>query len=141
MPSRLQHRGRHLLLLVCLLGSTSLPLSPALAGPWSSDPLFRADRTDTNRNGDRNRDRGDNSYSDWLDAQRSRTEQAYQQALRRLDQLERCLDRSRRHQDRDQCLRRDLEARERQWQRDQRDWQLLMRRQGRVAQLAWPLGY
>lgn len=121
MTSLLPRRGRRLVLLLCLLGSTSLP---ALAAPYG----YRSDRT----GGERTRD--------WLDFQRSMAEQAYQQAQRRLDQLERCLDRSRRSQERDQCVRRDLEARERQWQQDQRDWQQLIRRQGRLALLSWPLG-
>ncbi len=129
MTSLLQRRGRRLALLLCLLGSTSLPITAALTQPALADPYgYSSDRI----GGDRTRD--------WLDFQRSRAEQAYQQTQRRLDQLERCLDRSRRSQERDQCVRRDLEARERQWLQDQRDWQQLIRRQGRLALLSWPLG-
>lgn len=128
MTSLLQRRAGRLALLLCLVSSTSLPVTAALARPSLPDSL-----TSTDRGGDRHRD--------WLRAQRYRSEQAYELTQRRLDQLERCLDRSRRSQERDQCLRRDLEAREHQWQRDQRDWQLLMRRQGRLAQQSWPLGY
>lgn len=125
----LHRRGRRLLLLLCLLGGTSLPITAALARPTLPDSLLLAERS------------GDDRHRDWLKAQRSRAEQAYQQTQRRLDQLERCLDRSRQSRERDQCLLRDLEARERQWQRDQRDWQLLIRRQGRVAQLTRPWSY
>lgn len=126
----LRHRHSHrLVLLLCLLGSTSLPMTAALARPWGPDGAYTSpDRSDDDR------------HRAWLEAQRAGADQAYQQTQRRLDQLERCLDRSRQSQERDQCLRRDLEARERQWQRDQRDWQRLIRRQGRVAQMAWPLG-
>lgn len=127
MTSLLPRRGRRLVLLLCLLGSTSLPVTAALARPSLPD-YYRSDRGSAERT------------RDWLDFQRARAEQAFQQTQRRLDQLERCLDRSRRSQERDQCVRRDLEARERQWQQDQRDWQQLIRRQGRLALLTWPLG-
>ena len=129
MTSLLHRRAGRLALLLCLLGGTSLPVTAALARPSAPEPFSIADRN----SGDRHRD--------WLKVQRSRAQQAYQQTQRRLDQLERCLDRSRQNQERDQCLRRDLEAQERQWQREQRDWQLLIRRQGRTAQLSWPLRY
>lgn len=126
MTSLLHRRGSRLALLLCLLGGTSLPVTAALARPWAHEPYSIADRS------------SDDRHRDWLKVQRSQAQQAYLQTQRRLDQLERCLDRSRRSPERDQCLRRDLEARERQMQRDQRDWQLLMRRQGRTAQLSWP---
>ena len=126
MTSLLPRRGRRLTLLLCLLGGTLLPVTAAMALPALPD-TYRLD----GGSGDRTRD--------WLDFQRYRAEQAYQQTHRRLDQLERCLDRSRRSQERDLCVRRDLEARERQWQQDQRDWQQLIRRQGRLALLSWPL--
>jgi hypothetical protein len=129
MTSLLQRRGGRLALLLCLLSGTSLPVTAALARPSLPDSAYSTERSGSER------------HRDWLRAQRSRAEQAYEQTQRRLDQLERCLDRSRQGQERDQCLRRDLEARERQWQRDQRDWQLLIRRQGRIAQQSWPLGY
>ena len=124
MTSLLHRRGSRLALLLCLLGGATLPVTVTLAGPARADSYgLGSDRYGSDR------------YHDWLDSQRERAEQAYRQTQIRLDQLERCLDRSRQSQERDQCLRRDLEARERQWQRDQRDWQLLIRRQGRIAQL------
>jgi hypothetical protein len=129
MTSLLQRRGHRLALVLCLLGGTCLPVTAAQLRPPAPGSLHLAARN----SGDRHRD--------WLRAQRSRAELAYQETQRRLDQLERCLDRSRQRQERDQCLRRDLEARERQLLRDQRDWQLLIRRQGRTAQLPWPAGY
>lgn len=131
-PSLLQRHGSRLLLL-CLLGGSSLPLAPAQAVPWIPESLGSVARADNIRSGDRHRD--------WLELQRAWTERTHQLTQRRLDQLERCLERSRRSQERDQCLRRDLEARERQWQRDQRDWQQLIRRQGGIAQLSLPLRY
>ena len=134
MTSLLQRRGGRLALLLCLLGSTSLPVTAALARPFAPDSFTSFDGLE------RLARAGVDRHRDWLDAQRARAEQAYLQTERRLDQLERCLDRSRQAQERDQCLRRDLEARERQWQREQRDWQLLIRRQGRIAQLSWPPG-
>jgi hypothetical protein len=127
MTSHLQRPGRRLALLLCLLGGTLMPVTAAVAWPSFPDTY----RTDGG-SGDRTRD--------WLDFQRFSAEQAYQQSQHRLDQLERCLDRNRRSQERDLCVRRDLEARERQWQQDQRDWQQLIRRQGRLALLSWPLG-
>lgn len=139
MTSLLHRRGSRLVLLLCLLGSTTaLPFTAALARPSAPDSPSWSDRSDRDRDRDRNQERDRDQA--WLEAQRARADLAYQQTQRRLDQLERCLDRSRRSQERDQCLRRDLEARERQWQRDQRDWQVLIRRQGRIAQLFWPLG-
>jgi len=131
-PSVLHRHGSRLLLL-CLLGGTSLPFAAAQAIPWVPESLGSIARADNDRSGDRHRD--------WLDLQRAWTERTHQLTQRRLDQLDRCLERSRRNQERDQCLRRDLEARERQWQRDQRDWQQLIRRQGGIAQLSWPLRY
>jgi hypothetical protein len=134
MTSLLQRRSGRLALLLCLLGSTSLPVTAALARPFapngftSFDSLERLQRAGSDR------------HRDWLDAQRARAEQGFRLTERRLDQLERCLERSRQSQERDQCVRRDLEARERQWQREQRDWQVLIRRQGRIAQLSWPPG-
>jgi hypothetical protein len=131
MTSPLHRRGSRLALLLCLLGGTSLPVTAALARPAFPDTVDDgAARLDNDRS-------ASDRYRDWIGAQRSRAEQAYQQTQRRLDQLERCLDRSRQNSERDQCLRRDLEARERQWQRDRRDWQLLIRRQGRIALLPW----
>lgn len=76
----------------------------------------------------------------WVQAQRHWVDQSYRQTQRRLDQLEQCLGRARQRWDNDQCLRRDEKARERQWQRDQQEWQALMRRQGSTAQLPWRPG-
>lgn len=59
----------------------------------------------------------------WVQAQRAWADQSYRQTQWRLDQLEQCLGRARQRWDNDQCLRRDLQARERQWQRDQQEWQ------------------
>ncbi len=137
MTSLLRRSSRTALLL-CLLGGSCLSLPAAQALPFgfdSSDSVYGAysPYSTARSGGDRHRD--------WLETQRARSEQAYQQTQRRLDQLQRCLGRSRQSADRDQCLRRDLEARERQWQAEQRDWQLLIRRQGRVARGSWPLGY
>lgn len=71
----------------------------------------------------------------WVQAQRTWADQSYRQTQRRLDQLEQCLGRVRQRWDIDQCLRRDEQARERQWQRDQQEWQDLIRRQSPTAQL------
>jgi len=76
----------------------------------------------------------------WVQAQRAWFDQSYWQTQRRLDQLEQCLGRARQRWDNDQCLRRDEQARERQWQRDQQEWQALLRRQGSTAQLSWRPG-
>jgi len=76
----------------------------------------------------------------WVQAQRAWADQSYRQTQRRLNQLEQCLGRARQRSDNDQCLRRDEQARERQWQRDQQEWQALMRRQGATAQLPWRPG-
>lgn len=136
--SSLLHRSRRAALLLCLLGGGCLSLPAAEARPYGFDSTdgpgygVYGPYSSARLSGDRHRD--------WLEGQRQRSQQAYWQTQRRLDQLERCLERSRQSSERDQCLRRDLEARERQWQREQRDWQQLIRRQGRVAQLAWPSG-
>jgi hypothetical protein len=76
----------------------------------------------------------------WVQAQRAWVDRSYRQTQWRLDQLEQCLGRARQRLDSDQCLRRDEQARERQWQRDQQEWQGLMRRQGSTAQLPWRPG-
>lgn len=76
----------------------------------------------------------------WVQAQRAWADQSYWQTQRRLDQLEQCLGRAGQRWDNDQCLRRDEQARERQWQRDQQEWQALMRRQDSTAQLPWRPG-
>jgi hypothetical protein len=76
----------------------------------------------------------------WVEAQRAWADQSYRQTQRRLDQLEQCLGRARQRWDNDQCLRRDAQARERQWQRDQQEWQALMRREDATAQLHWRPG-
>ena len=76
----------------------------------------------------------------WVQAQRAWADQSYWQTQRRLDQLEKCLGRARQRWDNDQCLRRDEQARERQWQRDQQEWQALIRRQDSSAQLTWRPG-
>jgi hypothetical protein len=137
MTSLLRRSSRTALLL-CLLGGSCLSLPAAQARPFELDSSASSYGTYAPYSTARS---GGDRHRDWLEAQRARSEQAYQQTQRRLDQLERCLGRSRQSADRDQCLRRDLEARERQWQREQRDWQQLIRRQGRIAQLAWPPGY
>ena len=76
----------------------------------------------------------------WVEAQRAWADQSYRQTQRRLDQLEQCLGRARQRWDNDQCLRRDAQARERQWQRDQQEWHALMRREDSTAQLPWRPG-
>jgi hypothetical protein len=75
-----------------------------------------------------------------VQAQRAWADQSYRQTQRRLDQLEQCLGRARQRWDNDQCLRRDDQARERQWQRDQQEWQALLRSQASTAQLPWRPG-
>ena len=128
---RRSHRqGSRLVLLLCLLAGSGLAVAAPLAasaqaGQALPESAFSRDRS--------NRDR----QLTWLELQRDLAEQAHRLTLRRLDQLERCLERSRRTAERDDCLRRDLDARERQWQREQRDWQRLLRQQGRIVRLAW----
>jgi hypothetical protein len=96
------------------------PQLPARAvGPWHSNPGL---------------------HRGWVQAQRDWADQSYRQAQWRLDQLERCLSSARQRWDNDQCLRRDEQVRERQWQRDQQEWQVLMRRQASIAQLPWRSG-
>lgn len=117
-----------LALLLGLLGGGAVSAGTALAnplwygggvGPWRPNPDLNLD---------------------WVQAQRVWADQSYWATQRRLDQLEQCLGRARQRRDNDQCLRRDAQARERQWQRDQQEWQTLMRRQGSTAQLPWQLG-
>jgi len=79
-------------------------------------------------------------HRDWVQAQRAWADEAYHQTMWRLDQLERCLVSARQRRDQDQCLRRDAQARERQWQRDQQEWQVRVRRQAIAAQLSWQPG-
>lgn len=108
-PTSRPQGGRGLLL--CLLGAGLLGSGTALA-----DPMPR--------------------YG-WLEAQRSWAEQSYRQTQRRLDQLERCLERAHRPWAQERCLRLDEQAREWQWQRDRQEWQSLQRQRGGSLQLTW----
>lgn len=97
-----------LALLLGLLGGGTVGATAAQANPWRPSHA---------------------PQQGWVQAQRDWAEQHYRQTQRRLDQLEQCLSRARQRRDQDQCLRRDEQARERQWQRDRQSWQALIRRQ------------
>lgn len=101
-----------LALLLGLLGCGAFSATAALANPW------RPYRT---------------SQLDWVQAQRDWADQSYQRTQRRLDQLEQCLSRARQSWDRDKCLRRDEQARELQWQREEQQFRSLMRRHSTSA--------
>lgn len=106
-----------LALLLGLLGCGAFSATAALANPW------RPYQT---------------SQLDWVQAQRDWADQSYQRTQRRLDQLEQCLSRARQSWDRDKCLRRDEQARELQWQREEQQLQSLMRRHSTSADGRWP---
>lgn len=101
------HSFRRRALLLGLLSCSAFGATTALADPWRLSPAPQLG---------------------WVQAQRSWADQSYRQTHQRLDQLEQCLSRARQAWSRDQCLRRDEQARERQWQRDQQLWQMLARR-------------
>jgi hypothetical protein len=112
-----------LALVLGLLGSGAVSAGSALAdpqfpgravGPWSPNSGLQ---------------------HGWVQAQRALADQSYRQTQWRLDQLDRCLSSARERWDKEQCLRRDEQVRERQRRRDQQEWQLLMGRQGFTAQL------
>ena len=106
-------------LLLGLLGG-GLSAGAGLANPWRPNP---------------NPNPG--LHLGWVQAQRAWADQSYRQTQRRLEQLEQCLGRASHRWDADRCLRRDEQARQRQWQRDQQDWQSLQQRQGAIAQQPW----
>lgn len=107
--------------LLGLLGAGALSGSAALANPWG--PY-----------GPRHQ-----QHQGWVQAQRHWADQSHRQHMLRLSQLEQCLERARHRRDQDQCLRRDEQARELQWQRDQQEWQALLRWQSGPSQprLTW----
>jgi hypothetical protein len=109
-----------LALLLGLVGSAAISGGAALAAPWIP-PLEQ--------------------HRDWLQAQRSWAEQSYQQTQRRLDRLETCLRWARRPRDEERCMSRDQEARERQWQRDQQEWQALAQGRGTSPWVPWRPGF
>ena len=104
-------------LLLGLLSGSAFSASAALANPWRPSPAPQLG---------------------WVQAQRDWADESYRQTQRRLDQLEQCLGRARQRWDRDQCLHRDEQARERQWQRDQQRWQALMRRHSQIPYVTTP---
>ena len=94
-------------LVLGLLGSGTIGATAALAAPWRPYPA---------------------PSPDWVQAQRSWVDQSYRQTQRRLDQLQQCLRSARQRWDHEQCLRRDEQARQWQWQIEQQQWQVLLRR-------------
>jgi hypothetical protein len=118
-------------LVLSLLGGSALGAEAALANPLVAGNAVGSWRP------------GSSQHLDWVRAQRAWTDQSYRQTRWRLDQLERCLTRARQPWATDECLRRDQQAQAWQWQRDQQQWQVLMRRfgaPGSSAQRPWQSG-
>jgi hypothetical protein len=117
-------------LVLSLVGGGALGADAALANPLVTGTAGGSWRP------------GPGQHLGWVQAQRAWTDQSYRQTRARLDQLERCLTRARQPWATEQCLRRDEQVRAWQWQRDQQEWQVLMRRFSTpsAVQLPWQPG-
>lgn len=118
--------------LLGLLGAGALSTSTALANPWQAGPGPYGPQ-----HGWQHGWQHGQQHLGWVQAQRHWADQSHRQHMLRLNQLEQCLNRARHRRDHEQCLRRDEQARERQWQRDQQEWHALLRWQGTQARMPW----
>ncbi|MEX1315814.1 MAG: hypothetical protein AB1Z22_01655 [Synechococcaceae cyanobacterium] len=105
-----------ILLVLGLLGGGALSADAALANPLVFGNAVRPWRPASAQ------------QLGWVQAQRAWADQSHRQTHHRLNQLEQCLRRARQPLANEQCLQRDAQALELQWQRDQQEWQALMRR-------------